>query len=82
VGVCPQCFTLKQSFYLVLIAPDFEAVKSKIQIDPEYVGELPYIQLLNPQYHVKVLVYTPPGSGTGKWYKVSKGKVIGVFSNW
>jgi hypothetical protein len=66
----------------VLIVSDFEAVKSKIRADPDYVGELPFIRLTNPGCPVKNLVHSPPKSGSGKWYKVSKGKAIGIFSSW
>ena len=62
--------------------PEFAAVKSKIQADPDYVGELPYIRTLNPQYKIKALVHAPPKNGNGKWYQVSRGTAIGVFSNW
>lgn len=61
---------------------EFQAVRSKIRANPEYVGELPFIRLLNPQYKVKILVHRPPATGTGKWYQVSTGKAIGVFSDW
>lgn len=66
----------------MLIVPDLEAMRSKIQADPEYLGELPYIWLQNPQYVVRILVQHPPKDGTGKWYKVSRGRAVGIFSNW
>ena len=68
--------------HAVLISPAFEAVKLKIQADPEYVGELPYIQLLNPQYRVKTLISPTPETGVGRWYFVTKGTAIGVFADW
>ena len=61
---------------------EFQAVRSKIQANPEYLGEMSYIRLLNPQYKVKILVHHPPATGTGKWYQVSAGKAVGVFSSW
>jgi hypothetical protein len=54
----------------------------KIQAEPDYVGELPYIKVQNPQYTIKCLVYAPPKSGNGKWYQVSRGTAIGVFNTW
>ena len=62
--------------------PDFEIVKSKIRANPEYVGERPYIRVQNPQYMVTNLVHHPPTTGTGKWYQVSVGRAVGVFSDW
>lgn len=62
--------------------PEFKAVKSRIQANPEYVGERPYIQVANPQYKVKILVHRPPETSTGKWYQVSTGRAVGIFSRW
>ena len=62
--------------------PEFEAVRTKIQTDPDYLGELPFIQLLNPQYKVNKLIPSIPKSSSGKWYNVSKGTAIGIFNNW
>ena len=70
------------SFCSALTVPEFEAVRSNIQADPDYVGELPYIRVQNPQYKIKCLVCAPPESGKGKWYKVSRGTAIGVFNAW
>lgn len=57
-------------------------MRSKIRADPDYVGELPFIQLKNDQYEIKILVHSPPKSSPGKWYNVSKGTAIGVFNSW
>ena len=45
---------------------EFEAVRAKIQADPNYLSELPFIQLLNPQYKVKKLIHFPPKSSPSK----------------
>lgn len=67
----------------VLIVSEFETVKSKIQADPNYLGEMPFIRLANPQYKIRILVHTPPERGSGgKWYYVSKGRSIGIFPAW
>jgi len=65
-----------------LSPPEFETVRSKIKADPEYLGEEPYIQVQNPQHKIKILVHTPAKSRSTKWYQVSKGTAIGIFSSW
>ena len=66
----------------MLIVSDFKAVKLKIQADPEYLGDLPYIQVQNPQYRIRSLVHLPPKHGSGKWYSVTKGTCVGVYPSW
>ncbi|KAF9793119.1 hypothetical protein BJ322DRAFT_1103555 [Thelephora terrestris] len=66
-----------------LLKHEFELVKSKIRADPNYLGELPFIRLTNPQHVVRTLVHAPPERGSGrKWYYVSKGRAIGIFAAW
>ena len=67
---------------MTLTVSEFYIVRSKIKAQPDYVGELPFIKVLNPQYRISVLVHAPPQTGTGKWYQVSRGTAIGIFNNW
>lgn len=51
--------------------------------DPEYLGELPYIQLLNPQFKIGPFQpHAAPQTTTNKWYLVSRGTAVGIFNNW
>ena len=45
------------SFTVLMSRIEFQAIRSKIQANPKYLGEMLYIQLLNPQYRVKILVH-------------------------
>ena len=63
---------------------EFREVVSKIEQNKWYLGEIPYIRLLNPEIRVRELVTAPKPTtiSSKKWYHVSRGRRIGIFYSW
>ena len=63
---------------------EFREVVSKIKQNKWYLGEIPYIRLLNPEIWVRELVTAPKPTtiSSKKWYHVSWGRRIGIFYSW
>lgn len=66
-----------------LLFSEFEAVKLRIQEDPDYVGDMSYVRLLNPQYEVaNFAICAAPMHSLSKWYVVIRGTTVGIFNDW